>query len=443
MPEDPPAARRRPVAPPIAPPVAPPVAPWYLAYLILGLINSGLLPFLLPLDVAGRSHDLGQVAVVIGAYNAGMLPSPLLGALAERRQLFRAVFFGGFIALAVGLVALPEATRLAWYAPLALMMGFGVGAAATVAPLFVIDFVPRPEWEPRIGWLQSFNGAGQLAGLLLAGAVAGGRLAYGFWLAGGLAGLALVLGRIGLPRAAARPGVRLPRLAWAELMRGFSGPGLGGLLQHSHHLRRAALVRLPRHLRGRFGRFLLAWGLWSFGTAPFFAYYPLLMAATYGVAPAATALVYALAAGIGIGLFVLAGRVAEARGALLVFRAALSVRMAGFAVLAILAAPGLAGAVPGAAPLALLGFALIMLAWPALSVAGTGLAAELAPSGKGSAMGLLAASAAVATVLGTFLGGWLIVAFGYNVMLLVAIAGLAGAEMAIRRGVCHAGARRG
>ncbi len=174
MPENPPASPSK------------PVAPWYLAYLILGLINSGLLPFILPLDVASRFHDLGDVALVIGAYNAGMLPAPVLGVL----------------------------------------MGFGVGAAATVAPLFVIDFAPRAEWEPRIGWLQSFNGAGQLAGLLLAGVVAAGSLAVGFWLAAGFAALALVLGRIGLPREAQRPPMRLPRLAWADLMRIFPGPGL-------------------------------------------------------------------------------------------------------------------------------------------------------------------------------------------------------------------------
>ncbi|HUA77169.1 MAG TPA: hypothetical protein VMA86_05825, partial [Acetobacteraceae bacterium] len=62
---------------------------------------------------------------------------------------------------------------------LGVLMGFGVGATATVAPLFVIAFAPRAEWEPRIGWLQSFHGAGQLAGLLLAGVVAAGSLAVG------------------------------------------------------------------------------------------------------------------------------------------------------------------------------------------------------------------------------------------------------------------------
>lgn len=416
-----------------------PVAPWYLAYLILGLINSGMLPFLLPLAVASSSHDLGDVAIVIGAYNFGMMPSPLLGALAERRRLFRAVFFGGFVALAIGLALLPWATRLAGYAPLGLLMGFGVGAAATVAPLFVIDFTPRAEWEKRIGWLQGFNGAGQLAGLLLAGAIVAGPLSAGFRLAAFFAALALVLGRIGLPFATPRSSIRLPRLAWADLIRAFPGSTLGGPLLHSHHLNRAALARLPRHLSGPFGRFLMAWGLWNFGTAPFFAYYPLLMRAIYAVPPAATALVYALAAGIGILLFVLAGHAAEKHGDHRLFQAGLLFRLAGFILLAILAAASL----PGRGPLALLALALVVLAWPILSVSGTGLAADLAPAGKGAAMGLLGATGALATVLGTFLGGWLVEAFGYDIMLLVAAAGLAGAAVLIGRGVCHAAPARG
>ena len=72
MPEAPTSGRRLPSAGPL-------VAPWYLAYLILGLINSGLLPFLLPLAMAIRLPTLGGVAYVIGAYNVGLLPAPLIG----------------------------------------------------------------------------------------------------------------------------------------------------------------------------------------------------------------------------------------------------------------------------------------------------------------------------------------------------------------------------
>jgi MFS family permease len=396
-------------------------APWYLAYLILGLINSGMLPFLLPLTVASTAHDLDSIAYVIGAYNAGMLPAPLFGMLAERRRLFRPVFLGGFIVLSLGLGSIAEACDLAEWIVLALLCGLGVGAVATVAPLFVVDFAPKSEWNPRIGWLQSFNGAGQLAGLLMAGMIARGPLAYGFWLAAALSILALVVGHIGLPLDGRRHRMRLPLLAWRHLMSGFqSGPPVGGLLQYSHHLQGAALRRLPRSLCGEFGRFLLAWAAVNFGVAPFFAYYPLIMTKSYSIAPTTTAFLYALAAAIGIWLFVLAGRLAQRYGARLTFELGLALRIAGFGVLAVLTLMP----PPRTPAAAMLGFTFVMLAWPVLSVSGTGLAANLTPIGEGAAMGLLAASNAIATVLGTFLAGPLVDASGYRVVPLIAIGGL-------------------
>jgi predicted MFS family arabinose efflux permease len=294
----------------------------------------------------------------------------------------------------------------------------------------VVDFTPKSAWEPRIGWLQSFYGGGQLTGLLVAGMIARGPLSYGFWLASALAVLALLVGRIGLPADDGRRRLRLPPLAWGKLMRGFqpSHPP-GGLLQHSHHLHRAALGSLAFPLGGGFARFLLAWASLNLGVAPFFAYYPLFMKKSYGIAPTSTAFLYALAAAVGIGLFVLAGRVAKQRGSRLVFKVGLALRMAGFSILGVLTLMPLSGKVV----FAMLGFALVMLAWPVLSVSGTGLAARLTPIGEGAAMGLLAASNAVATVLGTFLGGPLVEAFGYKIVPLIAVAALAGAEILMGR----------
>ncbi|MBV8523572.1 MAG: MFS transporter [Acetobacteraceae bacterium] len=402
------------------------LAPWYLAYLILSLITSGMLPFLLPLMVASTTRDLGHIAYVIGAYNAGLLPAPLLGLLAERYQLFRPVFFGGFGALSLGLGAATGSSALGSWVPLAVVCGFGAGAVATVAPLFVFHFAPKSEWNPRIGWLQSFSGAGQLAGLLIAGLIARGPLAYGLWLAAALSALAIVVGHLGLPSDGRPHGMRLPSLAWSQLMGGFhSGPPVGGILHHSHHLQREALTRLPRALSGEFGRFLSAWAAINFGVAPFFAYYPLIMKSSYGILPATTSLLYALAAGLGIGLFALAGRVSQRHGNRLVFRFGLAVRIAGFAVLAALTLASFSNA----PALAVLGFLFVVLAWPILSVSGTGLAASLSPIGEGPAMGLLAASSAMATLLGTVLAGPLVQAFGYGVVSPIAVVGLLSAAL--------------
>ena len=178
------------------------LAPWYLAYAILGLITSGMLPFLMPLMIASTTSEPGRIAYVIGAYNIGLLAAPLLGRLAQRYQLFRPIFFGGFIALTLGLGAATQTSAFSDWVPLALLCGLGAGAVATVAPLFVIGFAPKDEWDARIGWLQSFSGGGQLAGLLISGLIAQGPLAYGFWVAAALSALAILVGHFGLPSIA-------------------------------------------------------------------------------------------------------------------------------------------------------------------------------------------------------------------------------------------------
>jgi MFS family permease len=401
------------------------LAPWYFAYLILGLVTSGMLPFLLPL-MAITSHDLGRIAYVIAAFNAGLLPAPLLGLLAERYQLFRPVFFGGFISMSISLGAVAGASALSVWVSLAALCGLGAGAVATVAPLFVVDFAPKSEWNPRIAWLQSFNGAGQLAGLLIAGLILRVQLAYGFWLAAVLSALAIVVGRIGLPSETRPHGMRLPALEWGRLMGGFhSGPPFGGLLHHSHHLRGEAVSRLPKLVSGAFGRFLFAWSLINFGVAPFFAYYPLMMNHDFHIVPATTALLNALAAAAGIGLFVLAGHAAQQYGPRRVFRLGLAVRIAGFAVLAAITLLS-----PSSVPaVTMVGFILVVVAWPIISVSATGLAAGLTPIGEGAAMGLLAASSALAALLGTVLAGPLVQALGYWVVSPIAMAGLLSAAV--------------
>jgi MFS family permease len=403
-------------------------APWHFAYLILGLLTSGMLPFLLPLMLADTSRQLEMVAYVTGAYNVGLLAAPAFGKLAERQHWYRPIFFGGFISLGLAFAIFPFVSGLLPWFALALLIGAGAGAAATVATLFVVNFSPRTEWEPRIGWLQSFNGAGQLAGLVLGGAIAYGRYDIGFLFGAGLALLAVLVGGIGLPAGARTSTTTNPlRCMPMQPLLGSTqlGPGLGGLLHHSHHLQWTAGLRLSRALRGPFGRFLLAWSAYNLGVSAFFAYYPLIMRQSYGIPPAVTALTYAFAAGIGIFLFIIASRLAIRHGSRVIFQAGLGLRLFGFILLVV----PLGIELPGQAEIALVGFVLVMLAWPVLSVSGTALAARLTPIGEGAAIGLLNASGALATIIGTFASGPLVLASGYEFVPLLAIGGLAIAEL--------------
>ena len=392
------------------------VAPWYVASASMGLIASGIVPVLLPLLVVQVSHRVDFVAYVTGAYNLGLLGAPLLGGLAERSQAYRTLFVGGLIMIGLATAGIPLVSDLGPWLLLGIALGVGTAAVTVVGNLLIVDFVPAVEWEPRLGWLQGFSGAGQVAGLLLATWFASGQIALGMWVAAATTLPALVFARIGMP--VGHPSVK-PH----------SSPGLGTLPHQAHRLSWAALARVPEVARHPFGRFLLSWFAYNLGTAAFFAYFPLLMRRGFGIEPSLTAAGYAVSATLGTALFVLAGGWAGRYGDRFLYLVALAVRLAGFVLLGAMTL----FAVPGRTGLALLGFGMITLAWPLLSVAGTGLAARLTPIGEGAAIGLLSAAGALATVVGTVVAGPAVREFGYSVALVAGVVGIV-VSAAIARG---------
>ena len=402
------------------------ISPWYNAYALLGAVSSGLVPVLLPLMIVAASHRIAWVGYIMGGFNLGLLSSPLWGVLADKRRLHRSIFFAGLALVLIALGVLPWLNGLVPWFLAALLGGAGTAAATTMATLFIVEFTPRTDWEPRIGWLQSFNGAGQVAGLLLAGYFAS-RFNLGLWVSAALMVPALLVGRVGLPSTTAprRPtGETLHHLHRLDfhLFAAFARTEFqgGGLLHAFHPLTLHSLRQAGKLLPTTFGRFLTSWFALSFGVAAFFAYFPIAMRAAYGVTPATTSLMYAVAAGIGVALYTYASHLSTRFGAGAVYRAGLIVRFAGFALLlALLFLPTRYGVLASA------GFILIIIAWPILSVTGTDLSAELSPLSEGTAMGLFNASAAIATVLGTFLGGALVHAYGYAALSLLALTGIA------------------
>jgi predicted MFS family arabinose efflux permease len=90
----------------------------------------------------------------------------------------------------------------------------------------------------------------------------------------------------------------------------------------------------------------------------------------------------------------------------------------------------------GGVPLALVGFVVLVMAWPLLGVSGTALAAQLAPGEKGEALGLFNAGSSLAGAIGAFLGGWAMSMVGYGVVCAVA-AGVVGLAV-----LCCGGGKR-
>lgn len=403
------------------------VRPWYIAYLLLGAATLGLLPVLLPLMIAALSTHLATVALVIGGYNLGLLTSPLWGMAAERWHAYRGIFFCGFAVCALATAVFPLLRSLATWLPSAFLVGVGAAGASTVAPLLIVDFAPPAEWEPRIGFLQSFSAIGQVIGLFLASLFSHGLYEIGLWIAAALLVPALVLSGRGLPIARRRraPGEadlrqRLDARAMAVFPR---TAHLVGIMRHAHRLNIAGMRNLPRTLGTPFAWFLLSWFSLCFGVSGFFTYFPLMLAKSDGIKPEISSSIYGLAAGGGILLFILASRWSERYGSLRVYQGGLVLRILGFVMLLV----PFVVSFEARTALAAASFGIIVLAWPILSVSGTGLAARLTPFSQGAAMGLFNAALAGATVIGTLVSGPLVEKYGYAAIPAMALVGLAAA----------------
>lgn len=402
------------------------IRPWYLAYLLLGIVTSGMLPVLLPLMVAALSHKLSSVAYVIGAYNFGLLTSPVWGILAQRTKAYRKLFLGSFLLTATGILGILLLRELPGWLVSAFVLGAGSGGAATLATFFIVDFAVRAEWEARIAWLQCFNATGQVAGLMLAAAFSGGDSAVALWVCVAILVLAMAVGGVGLPVSkSAHPAgpdsqhldTRINVRILAIVPRLSVSPDV---LQHFYHLILPGLRELPRVMGTAFGRFLLSWFVLALAVAAFFSYFPLMLSESYGIGTRVTALIYAAISAVGIALYVLAGHLADRYGAGRIYCSGLVLRMIGFALQLV---PFLMS-VKSRALFGAAGFSLIVIAWPLLSVSGTDLCARLTPFSEGAAVGLLNAALALATALGIVFSGPLVARWGYETIPAAALAGL-------------------
>jgi hypothetical protein len=367
-----------------------------------------------------------DIGLVMAALNLGGLAAPLWGALADRYRLHRFLLAGGLLVTALSLALFSSTTALVVWLALALAQGAGAAAASTVANLFIVELSPKQEWDERIGWLQTFYGGGQVAGLLIAGAMSQIDLRFGLLAAAVLAAVGILPGWL-TTRTPAAP--QTPRAVLMHAVRHGEWPVTSP--QRTYHRPSLKAVRqLSRSLRSPFAGFLARWLVTFGGGAAIFSLYPVLMQQAYGVAPTLSSAGYAVAAGLGLALYSPAGMWSSHLGAARVLRIGYLIRLLAFLTLVGLASVpfGLRGWI------ALPSFVFVVLAWSLLSVSSTALAAQLAPFGEGEAMGLFNAVTALAGMLGAILGGWVAGEWGYTtVAALAAVATAAGLAPAISR----------
>jgi predicted MFS family arabinose efflux permease len=409
------------------------VEPWYVAYLLVGVATGGIAPIFMPL-VVSSSGDATHVGLVMATVGLGGLTAALWGDLADRLRWHRGLFAGGALAAALALAAVGIASHVWAWLGLALVIGMGTAAANTVASLFVVEAHPQAEWDARIGWLQTFYNAGIVGGLVLSGSLTHLPLEIGLLAGGGALAVAGLLGAA-LTRTPPRPGapagappaatperrrrilaplhLHTPNVEWAHL----------SPLRLIHAPRRATLAHLARAVRSPFGLFLLVWVVCNLGTNAVFTLYPLVVQRVYGITPGPASFALAAATGLGLILYSPASLLTHRIGGVRVLQVALGARLVTFVGLIALAGM----AFGGREALVLVAFAVIELAFPAMSVSSTLLTSQLSPAGEGEGMGLYTAVAAFAGLGGAVLGGWVAATTGYATTLWLAAATIVAA----------------
>ena len=384
---------------------------WYFSYALQGAAVAGLIPILLPVFVNRFGNPI-DVGFVMAAFSLGGLTAPFWGELADRYRLHGLLLAGGLLLTGLALVGFAFSTSLPEWLYLAFLQGTGYGAAATVANLFIVENHPEAEWDERIGWLQTFYGAGQVGGLLLSAWLTGLRLRNGLFLAAGFNLLAFV---VAYWKAPSTVNLRLSRPVLRHAARNAEWPV--GSPQRFYHVTLAALRQLRRASASTFGVFLLAWVLSYAATAIVFSQYPVLMHNTYGISTAHSSLAFGAAAALGLLLYAPAGRWSDRIAPRLVLQVGLALRLAAIVAMIVLVL------VHRLNWFALVAFAVIVLAWSLLSVSSTGLVARISPVGEGSGLGIFNAATAVAGVIGAAGGGWVVGRWGYRAALELAVAG--------------------
>jgi predicted MFS family arabinose efflux permease len=358
----------------------------------------------------------------------GGLTAALWGELADRLRWHRLLFGGGSLVGALALVLFGTAGHVPLWIGLALLLGTGTAAANTIASLFVVEAHPQPEWDSRIGWLQTFYNAGIVGGLVVAGALTQLPLEIALTVGAGALVLSALVGGA-LTRTPPRPGSapdappaltpthrrvalghvhpHVPHVEWVHL----------SPLRLIHPVRRSTITRLLAAGRSPFGLFLLIWLVSNVGINAIFTLYPLVVAGIYGVEAGPASFALAAATGIGLALYSPSSLLTHRIGGVRVLQLAMGVRLVTFVVLIALTTMAFAGR----EAMVLVAFAVVQLAFPALSVSSTLLTSELSPVGEGEGMGLYTAVAAFAGLGGAVLGGVVAANTGYATTLWLAI----------------------
>jgi MFS family permease len=409
-------------------PTAPRRPSWHAAYALLGFVQMGIAPILLPLS----SRPGIEAGVTYGAFALAGLSAPALGAWSDRARQSRTVFIAGLLLGAAAMALTAVLPGLGWRLLLAFATGLGTMAASTTGTMLAVEASPRELWDAQIGALQSWGAAGQVAGLLVAGVLATGHADAAFL--AGAAALAAA-GAIGWVLAPRLPALAVRRARRRDVS---ARPAPGGEAasaspaRHLHQTGHHGLAAMRAAAASPLGHFLGVWLVSYTATNAVAVLFPVAMVHEFGTSSTLAAAAYAAGITISLAVYRVAAKLDARAGAAHTLRLGLLAR--GAVLLAMVAFGLWYGAAVRWAVWPLLAlFAATQVIWPLLNVSSNSLAVTLHPSDRGESLGLLNATSACGSVLGSVIGGALMQAAGFPALCGAAVAAVAASAAMLRR----------
>lgn len=367
--------------------------PWLVCYVLLGFVQSGMVPVLLPL----AAKPGPAAGLTYAAFAAAGIAAPFIGAWSDRHRRHRLTLACGLGCAGLALLAHAVPSGIVPQMVTAALIGLGVSSASTVSTMFIVEVEPRSRWDGQIGALQACIGGGQLAGLLVAGILGVRHVDGGFLLCAGLLLLGVPLALAFAPG----PVTKVDRATLAPRpARGGDAVPMGPQ-RSMHRLTWRALSGLSHN---GLTWFLAAWLLSYTATNGLSVMFAVAMVREFHVPATLPTTAYAVGVGCSLLLYRLVGGWDKRFGAWHVLSTGLALRS-----LVVAAMVGLAAWHTGGAILPILVcFSITQVIWPLLSVASNTLAVTLSPTRQAESVGLLNAATSLGATIGGVVGGILL-----------------------------------
>lgn len=369
------------------------LSPWMLCYVLLGFVQSGMVPVILPLS----AHPGPASGLTYAAFAASGIVAPFVGAWSDRHGWHRWILAGGLCLAGLGLLGHTLPGGLAQHMVTAALIGLGVSSASTVGTMFIVEVMPQARWDGQISMLQACIGGGQLVGLLTAGALGLRHVGDAYLLAAALMFLAVPMALVLAPRR--RLKVERPSLTPRPARGGDTAPM--GPQRSFHRVTWRAVAGLAHN---GLAWFIAAWLISYTATNGLAVMFPVAMIREYHTPATFPTTAYALGVGCSLLLYRMVGRWDVRVGPWRVLSTGFGLRALVVATMVVLAA--------WPSPLAVLPimacFGLTQVIWPLLSVASNSLSVTLSPARRAESVGLLNAATSVGATIGGVLGGMLL-----------------------------------